>query len=282
MTFAEFAERYLRYCEIYNAAKTMDGKQRYVRRFVDYFGETALHKIGRADVEAFIISRRPDAGVPTINREIATLKNLFTYAIDCGLIEANPVKGIRLLPEKRKPLQIPTPEEVHRFIVWCANYDALLYDLATLAVNTGLRRGDILKIRGEDVDFGRRVLSVSVSKTGEVLYVPLNEAALRVLRSRKCSGFIFKNGSTHLQSFKRRLKRARKATGLRFRFHDLRHYFAHAVLDAGANIRTVQVLLGHASLKTTERYLNVTEHQRRRAVESLSWAYSYPLFGSNN
>ena len=270
--FREFAMAYLDYSGIYNADKTMDGKARYVRRFVEAFGDHDLGEIKRADIERYIRTRKESgAGVPTLNREIATLKNLFNYGIVSEYIECNPVKGIKLLPEVRKPLALPTVTEVEAWLIWCLQNDLLLYDLSVIAVNTGLRRGDILKICGEDIDLERHILAVAVSKTRTAQYLPLNDVAYRVLSRRKVPGFIFINGSTHIKSFRRRFRRAKSATGLLCRFHDFRHFFATEIHARGASIRTVQKLLGHARVETTERYTEVVDAGRRQAVELLQW-----------
>jgi len=284
VAFKDIAADYFDHCRVYNAAMTLYNKGIYVRRFVSFFGDRDLAGIARADVERYVRSRKADdAGNPTINHELATLKHLFNYAILSGYTECNPVKGIKLLPEARRPLALPTTAEVERWLVWCLQNDLLLYDLSAIAVNTGLRKGDILKIRGENVDLERRVLAVAVSKTRGVQYIPLNDVALRVLARRKVPGYIFINGSNHLKSFKRRFRRAKTATGLPCRFHDFRHFFATEIHDRGASVRTVQTLLGHADIKTTEIYLEATDAGRRRAVELLRWSYverreEYTLF----
>jgi integrase len=272
--FEEFAKQYLAYCKIYNAPKTLEGKITYIRRCVKYFRKKYLRGITRMDVEGYVAIRKDDAGNPTINRELTTLKHLFSYAIELGYLEKNPVKGVRFLPETRKPLKLPSAEEVQRWLRWCLQNDILLHDLSAIAVNTGLRRGDVLKIKGEDIDLDRKQLAVAVSKTGGVQYIPLNETALRVLKRRKVPGYIFLNGTTHIKSFKRRLKRAKQATGWEYRFHDFRHFFATMILGAGADLRTTQDLLGHAKITTTERYLAVLDGRRRKAVDSLTWDYS--------
>lgn len=285
--FSDFTGTYLRHCEVYNTPGTLSGKYRHIRRFITYFAERPLSEVTRNDIESYVATRKnAGAGNPTINRELTTLKNLFSYAVEMGHLEKNPTRGVKLLPELRAPLRVPSYDDVERWLYWCLQNDTLLYDLSAIAVNTGLRRGDILKICGEDIDLDRRVITVAVAKTRGVQYVPLNDVAYRVLARRKIPGYIFNGnngqGPGHLKNFKRRLDRARMATGLIFRFHDFRHVFACATLEAGANIRTVQVLLGHSRLSTTERYLTVTPEQTRRAVDALKWGHleteGYTLF----
>ena len=270
ITLRRFAITYLRYCKVYNTPQTIRGKRTYLRRHLKYFHYKRLAAITRADVEQYIQTQKRYYSNITINRDLAVFKHLFFYAIALGLIERNPVQGVRFLPEKHKPLKIPPREIVEMWLAWCAEYDTLLYDLSAIAINTGLRRGDILKIRGEDIDVDRQFLAVAVSKTGSVQYIPLNETAFNILARRKREGFIFTNGDTHLKSFRRRFKTAKRATGLGCRFHDFRHFAATEMLIAGVDIRTIQVILGHANLSTTERYLAITPGRCRAAVEVLN------------
>jgi len=304
ITVKDFAVDYMAYCELYNAPKTLDGKRRYIRRLVAFFGATPLADVTRLDVERYVADRKPNAGVVTINRELRTFKHFFNYAGEHGHVEKNPVKGFRFFAEARKPLNVPGAAEVRTLLAWCRAVDPrtgkpndmLIHDLVTLAANTGLRRGDVLKIRGEDVDFDRRLLKVAVSKTGKALYIPLNDAALAVLARLNRPGYLFHkrtptntlrnehgrfakgycgnpngNGAPPLNNFRKRFNNAKRAAGVEFRYHDLRHAFAYAVLDAGANIRTLQVLLDHSRLTTTERYLKVSDPQKQAAVATLKW-----------
>ena len=276
--FKHVAARYLTYCKIYNETRTITNKFCYVRRLVAFFGDVPAAAITQTHVLDYIAARKDaGAGNPTVNRELSTFKHFFGYAITTGAAVKNPVPGVRFLPERRKPLNIPPVAAVKTFLNWCRAInsdtgepnDALLFDLVAIAVNTGLRRGDILTIRGDDIDVGRRTLAVAVSKTREVQYLPLNEMALGVLARRKCRGYIFPNGDTHLLDFRRRFKTARRAAHFDYRFKELRHFFATTILTNGNDIRTTQGLMGHANIQTTERYLAVLGELPRRAVDSL-------------
>ena len=270
ITFRRFAIFYLRYCRTYNAPRTVQGKRVYLRRDVEYFGLKKLHDITRADIECYIQDQKRTLTNLTINRSLAVLKHVFNYAMALELAEKNPVAGVRFLPEAHKPLNVPARDAVKAWLTWCIENDPLLYNLSAIAVNTGLRRGDILKIRGADIDIERRVLRVAISKTRGVQYMPLNDTALAVLARRKRDGFIFVNGDTYLKSFRRRFRTAKRATGLGCRFHDFRHSFATEMLAAGVDVRTVKNLLGHACLATTERYLAFSDSRCRAAVEKLN------------
>ena len=279
ITFRRFIGYYLRYCRTYNSAMTVMNKKTYLRRYLKYFAGRKLGDIKRIDIEGYTQARRPTAGNAVINRELSTLKHIFNYALALGMVEANPVKGVRFLRERRKPLNLPAVEDIMVLLRWClapnprtsAANDPLLYDLVVIAAMTGLRRGDVLKIRGEDIDLNRCQLNVGVSKTGEEQYLPLNDTALRVLARRKQPGYIFPSGDTHVQDFRRHFAAAKKAIGFTFRFRDLRPYVLTKMLTDGADVRTVQDVAGHRHLGTTERYLIIAKPRCRAAVQLLDF-----------
>ena len=284
ITLRRFIGYYLRYCKTYNTAMTVMNKKTYLRRYLKYFRRRQLADIKRIDIERYVQARRSTASNAILNRELSTLKHLFNYALVLGMVEVNPVKGIRFLREHRPPLNLPAAADIMVLLQWClapnpktndAN-DRLLYDLIVIAAMTGLRRGDVLKIRGENIDLGRRQLGVPVSKTGEVQYLPLNDTALRVLARRKRAGFIFANGDTHFKDFRRHFTRAKKAVGFTFRYRDLRPYAITEMLVKGADIRTVQDMAGHRHLATTERYLIIAKPRCRAAVQLLDFGPPAP------
>lgn len=151
--------------------------------------------------------------------------------------------------------------------------------LVLLAVNTGLRRGELLQVCWRDVDLQRRFLTVrgDGAKTGQTRHVPLNSEAVKVLNAWKPAVvephwcvFGGADSSTPLVVIKKGwaggLKTA-KVTG--FRFHDLRHTFASKLVMAGVDLNTVRELLGHQSIGMTLRYAHLAPEHKTAAVESL-------------
>jgi integrase len=264
-------ERYLNYCKGRNAPPTLSDKKRHVRNFSKYF-VPPVEDITKADVEGFITERLKTASNPTINRELTTLKHFLNFLIDLGYLEKNPANGVKKLPEKPKPIRLLTDDELDRWFEWTQKNDLLLYDLSVIAFNTGLRRSDVLKIKGEDINVAKRTLAVNISKLhGAELYIPLNETAYKVLSRRKKPGYIFPSQvSDHLTDFYKRFRRARAAVGLNdFQFREFRHNCATRLLELGTDINTVKEILGHSEITTTARYLKVIEDKKRRALEAL-------------
>jgi len=275
VTLNDVVASYLTYCATRNRPRTISLKRTYLGRFVDFVDNAPIQDIKCYHVEDFMSYRALNGNAPANNRTLTVLKHFFNFAARRDLVERNPCRGIKGFPEQRKPVKILGEGELKSYFDYCRANDPLLYGLSAVAFGTGLRRGDILKIRGGDVDGERRTLTVQVSKrNGELtLHLPLNSWVFAVLSRRKNEygdGYLFpgRNGS-HVVDFKRRFARAKKATGVEFRFGEFRHNCATALLRAGVNVYVVKELLGHTSVNTTARYLKLLGDDLRAAVDKL-------------
>jgi len=142
-----------------------------------------------------------------------------------------------------------------------------------LSMNTGLRRGEVVKLRWGSVDFNRRLLTVEGrnAKNRQTRHVPLNDEAVSVLRRwREQSGTgarVFDVATGFQTAWEKVLKRARITN---FRWHDLRHHFASRLVQHGVPLNTVRDLLGHSSIGMSLRYAHLAPDQRREAVAKLN------------
>ena len=152
--------------------------------------------------------------------------------------------------------------------------------LVLIAVNTGLRRGELLQLKWRDVDVQRRMLTVrgEGAKTGQTRHVPLNSEAIRVLNAWKprplCESswcvFAGADSSTPIVAIKKTWKAVLKVAKISsFRFHDLRHTFASKLVMAGVDLNTVRELLGHKSIAMTLRYAHLAPEHKAAAVEAI-------------
>jgi integrase len=142
-----------------------------------------------------------------------------------------------------------------------------------LTMNTGLRRGELLKLRWVSVDFDRRLLTIEGqnAKSHQTRHVPLNDEAANVLR-RWCEqsgdkGRVFEIATGFKTSWAKLLERAAIT---RFRWHDLRHHFASRLVQRGVPLNTVRDLLGHSTVQMSLRYAHLAPDQRRQAVAKLN------------
>ena len=136
-----------------------------------------------------------------------------------------------------------------------------------------MRKKEILNLKWEDIDFKRKMIYLSDTKTNEKREIPISSLLMKVLldiKKRKNGIYIFSNnGSPYIdirKSFKRALEKAKIEN---FRFHDLRHTFASQLVMSGVDLKTVQELLGHKSIEMTMRYSHLSPDHKRTAVERM-------------
>jgi integrase len=144
-----------------------------------------------------------------------------------------------------------------------------------LSLHTGMRRGEILRLRWRDIDFDTRELIAhgDTTKGGQTRTLPLNNDALATLRAwRKQSGGqrddrVFTVSTSHKTAWSALLK---SAGIVKFRWHDLRHNFASYLVQRGVTLNDVRDLLGHKDLVTTLKYAEIADTNRRAAVDLLN------------
>jgi integrase len=148
-----------------------------------------------------------------------------------------------------------------------------------VALNTGLRRGELLQLQWRDIELHRRTITVrgEGAKTGQTRHVPLNSEIVAVFKSWRpdvveSGWFVFSGTDTTTPLTEARkawrgvLREARISS---FRFHDLRHTFASKLVMAGVDLNTVRELLGHRKISMTLRYAHLAPEHKADAVERL-------------
>ena len=269
ITFTVMAESYLKtYSEPNKKSAWRD--QISINHLTSYFGKKFLHEITPEDVEKYKAKRRKEVSGSTVNRELACLKHIFTKAVKWKKVKKNPTLEVKLFKESGKRVRYLEKEDIVRLCESCSDW---LRPIVLTALNTGMRRNEILNLKWRDIDFRRRIIYITDSKVGK-REVPLNDLLFKVLlrvRKNEKSPYIFchKNGKPRKDirdSFKLGLKRA----GIKdFHFHDLRHTFASHLVMSGVDLKTVQELLGHRTIEMTLRYSHLSPDHKRAAVNAL-------------
>jgi len=250
------------------------------RALMGYFGDMKLSQITPWAVDKYkssrlkVISRlNKPISKANINREIACLKKMLFYAVGEGWLSSNPLKGHKLLyKEVPKKIRVVSPEEFQR--VYDEASESLKPILVT-AYNTGMRTGEILALKWENVSLTEGYIRVVESKNGESRYIPINrylkEALKSVESSTSAGGYVFSHNGGPVRAFKTAFTAAVRRAGVeRFTFHDFRHTFASNLVMKGVDLATVQELLGHKSILMTKRYSHPTPEHKKRAVEMLN------------
>ena len=237
----------------------------------------ALSAITRAQAESYI-SKRIEQGVAasTINREITVLKLMLSRAVRWEYLSANQVAGLKPLREPSGRTRFLSLEEIERLLTACeASASPYLRAFAVLALNTGMRRNEILGLMRKSIDWANRMVTLADTKNGEARHVYLNDAALDALRSlppRLDTPHLFPIGPNQTTMlFRRAVKRAAIED---FRLHDLRHTFASYQAMSGVAARGLQSLLGHKDPRMTMRYSHLSETYLRAAVNGVQFGRS--------
>jgi integrase len=209
----------------------------------------------------------------TVNRDLAIMKKMFNLSIDWKLATENPVKKVKFFSEKDNLKErILTKEEEDRLLVASAEH---LKPILIAALNTGMRLGEILSLKWGQIDFEKELVRVEKTKSGKIRYVNINSVLSKTLENLKAQDgeFLFTNPETGqpLKDVKTAFKSAcRRANIKNLRFHDLRHTFATRLVESGVDIITVKELLGHSTVKITERYTHPNQKLKEKAVELLA------------
>lgn len=274
-TFNELAQEYEKWAEKQRCYKT---KKIFISQLKNHFGNIQLRRFSTMLVEQFQSSKLNAGKKPaTCNRLLATLKHIFTKAVDWNMVKEEVLKQIRkvrFLEENNRRLRYLTQEECQSLISEC---DRHVKPIVVMALNTGMRKGEILNLKWENIDLknGFILLNQEQTKNAERKEIPINstlrESLLSITRRLDIS-YVFYNPLTGKQydnvarSFHSALKRA----GIRdFHFHDLRHTFASQLVMAGVDLATVRELLGHKTLTMTLRYSHLAPSHKVKAVDLL-------------
>jgi integrase len=146
--------------------------------------------------------------------------------------------------------------------------------ILVLALNTGMRRGEILGLKWHDIDFKRDIITLLDTKNGEKREVYMNEqvkTALIRVRKNPVSPYIFcdKDGKPYHDIRKSFWTVLRKSGIKDFHFHDLRHTFASHLVMSGIDLNTVRELMGHKDIRMTLRYSHLSPSYKRSAIDLL-------------
>jgi integrase len=243
-----------------------------INRLNKFFSGKYLYEITPLMVEKFKIERSKEVSPATTNRALACLKSMFNKAILWGRFRGdNPVKRVKFFKENNTMLRYLEKEEIPELLKNC---HGLLKPVIILALNTGMRRGEILGLKWKDIDFKRDIIYLYRTKNNEKREVPMNEYAKTALirvRKNPRSAYIFcdKNGEP-FRSLRKSFFTALKKSGIvNFRFHDLRHTFASHLVMSGVDLNTVRELMGHKSLDMTLRYSHLSPDHKKHAVDIL-------------
>ncbi len=256
-----------------------------IKHLLPYFGEMKLSEFTSELVENYILGRADDGAKPsTIYKEYALGKRMFNVARrKWKWTRDNPFSDVtfsELQTIDNERDRVVTVEEEKMLLESSRSQD--MKDAIVFAIHTGCRRSEILDSSWkENIDMKGRVVRYPPQKRGNKKTIPMSdtlyEALLRRSRVKHISGEVF---PVEKEALKDAFKRVVKKAGIEdLHFHDLRHTFATRLVQAGVDLYRVQKLLGHKSIKTTERYAHHCPKSLRPSVRALDDCYNFTTVG---
>jgi integrase len=247
-----------------------------IRDLLSQFGSLPLRRFSTLLVEQYQTDLLNKNLKPaSVNKNISLLKAMVKKAVDWEMVEESllkKVRAVKLFPENNRRLRFLSKAECQELISSC---DTHLKPIVITALNTGMRRGEILKLKWEQVDLKHEFILLDNTKNGERREVPINSTLRNTLQSitrRLDIPYVFfdaKTGKSYKEVKKSFKTALRKAKITDFKFHDMRHTFASHLVMAGVDITTVKELLGHKDIKMTLRYAHLAPSHKVKAVDIL-------------
>lgn len=266
ITFLEWADQYLEHLKIRVVFTTYRNKLYEINKMKAIFGNKLLSKLTENDFYEYIKTTKGGLKGKVIGNYITLflgmLKEAKKYNYNVSTI---------ILNVKRKSnfiVRYLTKEEAECLI----NNSGDLRLLIIMALNTGMRRGEMFNLSWDNVDLKARLIHILISKNGERRSVPINTTLLNELNKEedKTGKVIKLNFSFEWLRYKFKCL-LKKCNIKNFRFHDLRHTFASWLAIKGVSLYTIKELLGHKTIEITQRYAHLSPDVRFNAVEILNF-----------
>ncbi len=263
-TLFDYRDEYIRYVRDVIKKRSWDRDQVSLMHLCSVLGDIRLSLITSDDIITYQEKRLNDGRKPrTINIELSCLRHLFNIAkLRKKFYGDNPVSKIMMLEVNNEITRVLSFEEENRLISAAPVH---FRDILICALATGMRRGEILSLKWDNVDLKRKKISIesATTKSKRLRRIPINSELYDIfvrLQNKNKSDYGFLNinnkpyasGSAIQSIFEAACKRA----GIKnLRFHDLRHTVATRLVDKGVSIQRIAKLLGHRDVNMTyQRY----------------------------
>jgi site-specific recombinase XerD len=281
---SEFRDEYLKFAKTLFAPSYYRSTELSFKQFINYLGkDISIKKIDTRLVQEFITIKSAKAN-QAARMYLRTLKAAFNRAIDWEYIERNPFCKIKV-SKPLKVMPIFLSEYDFQKIVDLTNRYSLR-ELFTVAFYTGMRLGEIVNLRWEDVNLEDRIIVVKntstfMTKNKKDRIIPISKKLLEIFYSLK-NKIIDSNHGVYVFLGPRRLKFNSDYVTKKFKdsvklstinqevhFHTLRHSFASNLVQRGVSLYVVKELLGHEDIKTTQIYAHLQRENLFTAVDML-------------
>jgi integrase len=283
-TFTKAVEDFLVWSKIEHAEKSNTYRRYYFsgELLKKYFGNIKVDKIQKKDVEDFIVWRSGQTSRKTkdfitretINNELLTLKIILKRLVESRILRDSPARAVKQLKANDRNFHVITSDEEKLYLLAAPQP---LQDVAIIMLETGMRCGEVYRLRRSDVSFEKGFLQVVKGKTdSSIRQVHLSDRAKAVLQYRadKFTGDnLFPqndvDGQRATLTLDRKHLETTKNLKMKFRLYDARHTFASRAVENGIDLLVLASILGHSSLKMVMRYAHPSETFKADAIRKM-------------
>ena len=278
--FEKFTEQYLDYCKTTKRPSSSKRDESSAKMLLKFFTGKYLSEITPWLIEIYRKERLGKVKKATVNRERTCLSNMFQMAKKWGLAKVNPVQEVKRYREELKDVKPLTPEKEEELFDRFDKHPKSRHviPIVLTALNAGMRKGEILDLAKDNVDFKKRLIHVTHTKNWEIRDIPMNETLTRVLKevmnkSSVDSPYVFTNPKTGkpYRDIKTSFNKAIKKIGLEgFTFHMLRHTWCSRMCELGVDEATIMEIGGWKTRSMINRYAHPSMDHKREALEKLN------------
>ncbi len=255
-----------------------------LNHLLPFFADMPIRDITTSAVRKYRQERHSQKTIKesTVNRDLSVLRRVIYWGVEESYLAANPLGRLRMERERRTKRPVMSVREEQLLIKASPEH---LQRITLCALHTGMRKGEILQQKWDDIDFDNRILHVTHSKTpeGESREIPLTNRLHEILlANRKKHGPVFTYQGDAIRIIKTTWASSLRRSGLRhFRFHDLRHTANTRMMLAGVLQEVRREILGHSSQRSrdvNDRYTQIELPEKREAIRKLEvWLESQAL-----
>ena len=277
MTLGEFFESFLtRYAKVHK--KSWKEDQKLFRLYLQRWSKRKLSHIVKSDVQQLHTDVGENNGIYVANRMLALLQTLFNRAIDLGLEQPNPAKGVKKFKEQSRDRFLQADELPRLFRALETEPNDTIRDYVLMSLLTGARKSNVVAMRWDQLNFDRKTWTIPMTKNGEGHTVPLVKPAMDILKARQLrsqSPWVFPGcGATgHLVEPKKAWKKILERAGIEnLRLHDLRRSLGSWQAATGASLTVIGKTLAHKNVSTTAIYARLGLEPVRASMDKATQA----------
>lgn len=267
MTIADLASQFLADPNT-KGLRTYDDLERLVLWWVNNYGSERILRFNVLGLREGRGRLEPGRAPATVNRYLSAMRSCWNWGRSAGLVPQDRLWPDRLaLTEPRERTRYLSDDELRRLLAAAREFSLAMYTAVVVSLATGIRQGELLRLKWSDVDLGGKRIRVLLTKNGESRAVYLPEFAIDALKDLKGASVVGQTaicdeeGQPYTKSLlESRWKKVRAEAKLTdFRWHDLRHSCASFLAQKGASLLEIGSVLGHKSPSVTRRYAHLVE-----------------------